>query len=515
MATGASTADVAILLIDARYGVQVQTRRHAFIASLLGIRHVVVAVNKMDLVDFAQEQFAEIETDFALFADSLGFEESVCIPMSALDGDNVSNQSERMPWYQGPTLLAHLETVDVSRDTETTGFRLPVQWVNRPNLDFRGFSGTVASGSIKPGIEVINIPSGKRSKVKSIVTRNGELAEAVADQAITLTLDDEIDISRGDVICDVDHPIEQSDQFAAHIIWMSEKALFPGRQYRIKLNNQTIHASVTTLKHKINVNTLAHEAANTLELNEIGVCNISLAKPVPFDTYANNRQLGCFVLIDRQTNETVGAGMLDFSLRRAANVVWQDMEVGKTQRAEQKHQRPCVLWFTGLSGSGKSTIANLVEKRLFDMGRHTYTLDGDNVRHGLNNDLGFTDADRVENIRRVSEVSKLMADSGLITLCAFISPFRAERQIARQTMEEGEFVEVYVNTPLQVAEQRDVKGLYAKARKGEIKNFTGIDSEYQAPMHPEIEVNTVDMTAEQSAESIVEYLQANGYLDTP
>jgi len=515
MATGASTADVAILLIDARYGVQVQTRRHAFIASLLGIQHVVVAVNKMDLVDFAESKFAEIATDFALFADTLGFKEFICIPMSALDGDNVSKKSERMAWYEGPTLLAHLETVDVGRETEAAGFQLPVQWVNRPNLDFRGFSGTIASGSVKPGTEVINIPSGKRSRVKSIVTRNGELTEAVTDQAVTLTLDDEIDVSRGDIICDVDNPVEQSDQFAAHIIWMSEKALFPGRQYRIKINNQTIHASVTTLKHKVNVNTLAHEAANTLELNEIGVCNISLAKPVPFDAYANNRQLGCFILIDRQTNETVGAGMLDFSLRRAANVVWQDMEIGKTERAEQKHQRPCVLWFTGLSGSGKSTIANLVEKRLFDLGRHTYTLDGDNVRHGLNNDLGFTDADRVENIRRVSEVSKLMADSGLITLCAFISPFRAERQIARQTMEEGEFIEIYVNTPLQVAEQRDVKGLYAKARKGEIKNFTGIDSEYQAPMHAEIEVNTVEMTAEQSAEAIVAYLQANGYLDTP
>jgi bifunctional enzyme CysN/CysC len=515
MATGASTADVAILLIDARFGVQVQTRRHAFIASLLGIRHVVVAVNKMDLVEFAEARFSEIQQDFAKFAEPLDFQETTCIPMSALDGDNVTLASDRMPWYAGPTLLSHLETIDVSRDTDVAEFRLPVQWVNRPNLDFRGFSGTIASGSVKPGDEVINLPSGKRSEVKSIITYKGELSEAVVDQAVTLTLADEIDISRGDVICGVDGPAEQSDQFAAHIIWMSEKALFPGRQYRIKTNNQTIHASITTLKHKINVNTLVHEAANTLELNEIGVCNIGLAKPVVFDAYKNNRQLGSFILIDRQSNETVAAGMLDFSLRRAANVVWQDLEIGKTERAEQKHQRPCVLWFTGLSGSGKSTIANLVEKRLFDLGRHTYTLDGDNVRHGLNNDLGFTDADRVENIRRVSEVSKLMADSGLITLCAFISPFRAERQIARQTMEEGEFIEIYVNTPLSVAEQRDVKGLYAKARKGEIKNFTGIDSEYQAPKQAEIEVNTTEMTAEQSAEVIVAYLTSNGYLETP
>ncbi len=515
MATGASTADVAILLIDARYGVQVQTRRHAFIASLLGIRHVVVAVNKMDLVDFEESRLVEVEAEFRQFAEPLGFQEMICIPMSALDGDNVTNRSERMPWYSGPTLLSHLETVDVSRSAETDGFRLPVQWVNRPNLDFRGFSGTIAAGSVKPGDEIINIPSGQRSTVKSIVTSKGELPEAVVDQAITVTLNDEIDVSRGDVICGVDAPVEQSDQFAAHIIWMSEKVLFPGRQYRIKINNQTVHASVTTLKHKVNVNTLVHEAASTLELNEIGVCNIGLAKPVPFSSYNDNRQLGSFVLVDRLTNETVAAGMLDFSLRRAANVVWQDLEIGKSERAEQKHQRPCVLWFTGLSGSGKSTIANLVEKRLFDLGRHTYTLDGDNIRHGLNNDLGFTDADRVENIRRVSEVSRLMADSGLITLCAFISPFRAERQIARQTMADGEFIEVYVNTPLSVAEQRDVKGLYAKARKGEIKNFTGIDSEYQAPMHAEIEVNTVEMTAAQSAETIVDYLTDNGYLHTP
>jgi len=514
MATGASTADVAILLIDARHGVQVQTRRHAYIASLLGIRHIVAAVNKMDLLDFSEERFAEIEADLRTFADPLGFEDIQAIPMSALDGDNVTTKSDRSKWYDGPSLLEYLEIVEVAHNTQAEGFRLPVQWVNRPNLDFRGFSGTVASGAITPGEEIIVLPSGKRSKVKSIVTRDGELKRGVADQAITLTLKDEIDISRGDVICGADDPAEQSDQFAAHIIWMSENKLFPGRQYRMKTANQTVLASVTTLKHKVNVNTLAKQAGKTLELNEIGVCNLSLGQPIAFDPYKDNRQLGSFILVDRQTNETVGAGMLDFSLRRAANVVWQDLEVGKEERAGQKHQRPAVLWFTGLSGSGKSTIANLVEKKLFDMGRHTYTLDGDNVRHGLNKDLGFKDADRVENIRRVSEVSKLMVDAGMITLCAFISPFRDERQIARKTMDEGEFIEIYVDTPLEVAEKRDVKGLYAKARSGEIKNFTGIDSEYQPPNNPEITINTVEMTADKAAEQIVAYLEDNGYLST-
>ena len=513
MATGASTADVAILLIDSRYGVQVQTRRHAYIASLLGIRHVAVAVNKMDLVDFSESKFAEIEADFNVFAEPLGFEGITCIPMSALDGDNVTTRSDRTPWYDGPSLLEHLEEVDVTRAVDTTGFRLPVQWVNRPNLDFRGFSGTIASGEIKPGDQIIAMPSGKRSKVERIVTHGKDLDVGVKNQAVTLTLADEIDVSRGDVICSVDDPAGQSDQFNAHILWMSEKKLFPGRQYRMKINNQSVLASITSLKEKVNVNTLASEAGKTLELNEIGICNISLNKSIAFDGYKQNRQMGGFILIDRQTNETVGAGMLGFSLRRAENVVWQDMEIGKVQRAAQKNQKPAVLWFTGLSGSGKSTIANIVEKILFDRGRHTYILDGDNVRHGLNNDLGFKDADRVENIRRVTEVSKLMADAGLVTLVSFISPFRAERQIARQAMDEGEFIEIYVNTPLEVAESRDVKGLYAKARAGEIKNFTGIDSEYQAPMNPEIQINTVEMSAEDAAQKIVEYLEQNNYLD--
>jgi bifunctional enzyme CysN/CysC len=514
MATGASTADLAILLIDARKGVQVQTKRHSFIASMLGIKHVVVAINKMDLIGFSQFAYDKIEQDFREFAKDLGFANITCIPMSALDGDNVTSKSDNLSWFRGPCLLEHLETVDVSRDTPLKSFRLPVQWVNRPNLNFRGFSGTIASGSAKPGDEIIVIPSGKRSKVKSIVTMDGELERAVEDQAVTLTLEDEIDISRGDFICGIDNPAEQSDQFQAQVLWMSEKKLFPGRGYYLKTGNKTVSASVTDLRHKINVNDFSEEAGKTLDLNEVGICNLSLGQPIVFDAYDQNRHTGSFILIDRQTNATVGVGMLKFSLRRASNVVWQDLEIGKTERAEQKHQKPAVLWFTGLSGSGKSTIANLVEKRLFDMGRHTYTLDGDNVRHGLNKDLGFKDADRVENIRRVGETSKLMVDAGLMVLVSFISPFRAERQMARRLMSEGEFIEIYVNTPLEVAEQRDVKGLYAKARRGEIKNFTGIDSEYQVPKSAEIEVNTVATSAEQAAEIIVAYLEKNGMLGT-
>jgi len=512
MATGASTADVAILLIDSRYGVQVQTRRHAYIASLLGIKHVVVAVNKMDIMDFDQRVFAEIETDFRDFAKDLGFEEIMCIPMSALDGDNVTIKSERAKWYKGPALLQYLEDVDVDTATLDNPFRLPVQWVNRPDLDFRGFSGTIASGTVSQGDEIIVIPSGKRSTVKDIVTYNGSLKSAREDQAVTITLNDEIDISRGDIICAADFPAEQSDQFQAHMLWMDEAELFPGRQYLLKTTNKTVPASVTNLKHKVNVNDLSEEAGKTLELNEVGVVTLSLGAPIAFDPYKDNRMTGSFILIDRHTNATVGVGMLDYSLRRASNVVWQDLNITKTERAEMKNQKPAVLWFTGLSGSGKSTIANLVEKRLFDLGRHTYILDGDNVRHGLNKDLGFTDADRVENIRRVSQTSKLMADAGLVTLVSFISPFRAERQIARSMMDEGEFIEIHVNTPLEVAEARDVKGLYAKARAGEIKNFTGIDSAYEDPLNAELTINTVEMSAEEAAEQIVAYLRENGYL---
>ena len=512
MATGASTADVAVLLIDARYGVQEQTRRHAFIVSLLGVKHVVVAINKMDLNDFDQSIYNDIEVDFREFSKDLGFTDITCIPMSALDGDNVTIRSEKSNWYKGPTLLEYLEVVDADKATLDAPFRLPVQWVNRPNLDFRGFSGTIASGTIEVGDEIIVIPSGKRSTVKEIVTHNGNLDIAREDMAITLTLNDEIDISSGDIICKKDNPSEQADQFQAHMLWMSEKEMFPGRQYLLKTGNKTVPASVSKLKHRVDINDFSEVAAKTLALNEVGVTTLSLTAPIAFDAYAENRNTGSFILIDRQSNETVGVGMLDFALRRASNVVWQDLDVNKAVRAEQKNQKPALLWFTGLSGSGKSTIANLVEKRLLDLGRHTYTLDGDNVRHGLNRDLNFSKADRVENIRRIGEVAKLMVDAGLITMASFISPYRAERQLARNLLDDGEFIEIFVNTPLEVAEARDVKGLYAKARAGEIKNFTGIDSDYEAPKNAEIEVNTVEMSADEAAEMIVTYLKDKGFL---
>lgn len=512
MATGASTADVAILLIDSRYGVQVQTRRHAFIASLLGIKHVVVAINKMDLNDFSQEVFNEIEVGFRDFAKDLGFSEITCIPMSALDGDNVTIKSDRAKWYKGPSLLQYLEDVNVDSDTLESPFRLPVQWVNRPNLDFRGFSGTISAGVVKIGDEIEVVPSGKRSKVKSIVTYNGEMKAAREDMAITLTLEDEIDISRGDLICHAGNVSEQADQFQAHVLWMSEKELYPGRQYILKTGNKSVPASVTALKHRIDVNDLSQSSAKTLELNEIGVCNLSLGAPIAFDAYNDNRNTGSFILIDRQTNATVGLGMIDFALRRSSNLVWQDMKVDRDARAALKGQKPALVWFTGLSGSGKSTISSLVEKRLLDLGRHTYTLDGDNIRHGLNRDLGFTKADRIENIRRIGDVSAIMVDSGLITLAAFISPYEQERQSIRNIFEEGDYIEVFVNTPLEICEERDVKGLYAKARRGEIKNFTGIDSEYQVPKSPEIEIKTTEISAEDAAEQIVDYLQQRGYL---
>lgn len=512
MATGASTADLAILLVDARAGLMTQTRRHSFICSLLGIRHVVLAVNKMDLVDFSEARFNEIVEEYEAFAEKLDFQSILCIPMSALGGDNITTPSENTAFYDGPALLPYLEELDIGGDPEAP-FRLPVQWVNRPDLDFRGFAGTVTSGQISVGDEIIAIPSGRRSTVKSVVAM-GQTDKTTAErrETITLTLNDEIDISRGDIICGKDHPAQQTDQLSAHVIWMADDPLLPGRQYLIKTANKIVSGVVTDLRNKIDVNTLEERPGKTLDLNEIGICKFNLSQPVAFDPYRENRQTGSFIIIDRQTNATVGAGMIDHSLRRAENVVWQEIEVAKDQRANLKHQKPALLWFTGLSGAGKSTIANLVEKRLFDLGRHTYILDGDNVRHGLNKDLGFTDADRVENIRRVAETARLMVDAGLIVLCAFISPFREERQMARSLMAEGEFIEIYVDTPLDVAEQRDVKGLYKKARAGQIKNFTGIDSAYEPPQHPEITINTVDMSAAEAAEQIVRHLTDKGYL---
>ena len=513
MATGASTADVAILLIDARHGVMEQTRRHAYIASLLGIPQVVVAVNKMDLVDFSQSVFNEIDVAFRAFAANLTFDDITTIPVSALDGDNVTTRSDAAPWYKGPSLLGFLEEVEVEREELERPFRLPVQWVNRPNLDFRGFSGTIASGTVSVGDPVIAMPSGKRSTVKDIVLYKDHLEHARQDQAVTVVLEDEIDVSRGDILCSKDHPIEVADQFQAHLIWMDDAELFPGRQYIIRTANQSVAGSVTALKHRVNIADMSEAAAKTLELNEIGVVTLSLTKPVPYDPYQQNRTTGAFVVVDRQTNRTVGAGMIDFALRRARNVVRQDFDIDRTARADQKGQKPAVLWFTGLSGSGKSTIANLVDKALYERGRHSYTLDGDNVRHGLNRDLGFTKEDRIENIRRIGEVARLMSNAGLIVMCSFISPYRAERRMVREKLEDGEFIEVFVDTPLSVAEERDVKGLYARARAGEIKNFTGIDSEYQPPSEPEIHLDTTALSAEDAAERVIAYLEAHGFLD--
>ncbi len=511
MVTGASTADAAIILIDARKGVLTQTRRHSYLVSLLGIRHVVLAINKMDLVGWSQEVFDTILAEYRDFADQIGIKQFTAIPMSALKGDNITTRSDAAPWYDGPALMPLLETLPVDDDLRDKPFRMPVQWVNRPNLDFRGFSGLISSGTIRPGDKIKALPSGRESTVERIVTFRDDLDVAVAGQSVTLTLSDEIDISRGDVIAEAGTPPPVADQFEATVVWMDDEAMLPGRPYLLKLGTRTVSAQITEPKYKINVNTLEHLAAKRLELNEIGVCNLSLDAPIAFDAYADNHDLGGFILVDRISNRTVGAGMLHFALRRSQNIHWQALDVDKTSRAALKGQRGRVVWLTGLSGSGKSTIANLVEKRLHADGRHTYLLDGDNVRHGLNKDLGFTDEDRVENIRRVAEVSKLMVDAGLIVLVSFISPFRAERRLARDLQAEGDFVEVYVNTPLAVAEQRDVKGLYKKARAGELKNFTGIDSPYEPPEHAEITVDTTAMSATEAAERIVAWLE--GELD--
>ena len=506
MATGASTADLAVVLVDARKGLLAQTRRHSYIVSLLGIRHVVLAVNKMDLVGYDQGVFDAIAEAYRALADTLGIAHVTAIPLAALHGDNMLAPSPNMPWYQGEPLLQHLETVQVERDRRDVGFRMPVQWVCRPDQDFRGFSGTVAAGTVALGDAVTVLPSGQRSTVARIVTADGDLDAACAGQAVVLALDDEIDASRGDVIAAAAQPPEISDQFAAHMLWMGEQPLLPGRPYWLRIGTRIVGAQVTDIRHKVDVNTQEELAARTLELNEVARVNLYLDQPVAFEAYADNRELGAFILIDRQGNGTVAAGTLDFALRRAGNIHWQHMDVDKAARARIKHQAPRCVWFTGLSGSGKSTIANLVEKRLLAEGRHTYLLDGDNVRHGLNKDLGFTDEDRVENIRRVAEVAKLMVDAGLIVLVSFISPFRAERQMARRLFEEGEFLEVHVNTPLEVAERRDVKGLYAKARAGELRNFTGIDSPYEVPEHPELVLDTVVEAPEVLAERLAALL---------
>jgi bifunctional enzyme CysN/CysC len=512
MATGASTADVAIILIDARKGVLTQTRRHSYIASLLGIRHVVLAINKMDLVDFSSTVFNTILQNYREFAQQIGLTNITAIPLSALRGDNMLERSARTPWYDGPTLMGYLESVQIEDDLQRKPFRLPVQWVNRPNSDFRGFAGMIASGVIRQGDAIRALPSGRQSRVARIVTQDGDLSAAVAGQSITLTLDDEIDVSRGDVLTAASDPASVADQFQSTLIWMHEEPMLPGRPYLLKIGAQTVTASINAPKHKINVNTLEQLAARQLELNEIGVCNLSLDRSIAFDPYTDNRELGSFILIDKLTNDTVGAGLLNFALRRADNIHWQVLDVNKRARSVLKGQRACVLWFTGLSGSGKSTVANLVEKKLHSLGRHTYTLDGDNVRHGLNKDLGFTDVDRVENIRRVAEVSKLMVDAGLITLVSFISPFKSERRLARELLQPGEFYEIFVDTPLEEAERRDPKGLYRKARRGELKNFTGIDSPYEAPEHPEIHLRTALFSPQDAAEQILLKLRDAGVL---
>ena len=513
MATGASTADLAILLIDARKGILTQTRRHSYIASSLGIRKLVLAINKMDLVDYSQDVFERIEQDFVDFAEELASGiEIQAVPLSALMGDNITSLSERTPWYQGPHLMEYLETVPVGDQREALPFRMPVQWVNRPNLDFRGFSGQIASGRIKPGDKVKTLPSAKETTITRIVTQTGDLDEAVAGQSVTLTFADEVDTSRGDVICVANDPAEVSDQFQARLLWMADGEMLPGRRYLLKIGAKTVTAQLTGLKYRIDVNDLQDRPATTLALNEVGVCTLSLDQPIAFDPYDINRGTGGFILIDRLTNNTIGLGLIDFALRRAGNIHWQALDVDRAALADQKDQRPAVLWFTGLSGSGKSTIANALQQKLYALGKHTFVLDGDNVRHGLNRDLGFTDADRVENIRRVSNVAKLMSDAGLITLVSFISPFRSERRMARNMMSEGEFVEIHVDTPLSVAEDRDVKGLYKRARAGEIKNFTGIDSPYEPPIDPEIKIYTVDRSPEEAADQIISWMREKGML---
>ncbi|MGB0686473.1 MAG: sulfate adenylyltransferase subunit CysN [Paracoccaceae bacterium] len=507
MVTGASTADLAIILIDARKGVLTQTRRHSYLCHLIGIKNIVLAVNKMDLVNYEQETFDQIVEEYKHFATEIGIDKFTALPISGFKGDNITAVSKNTPWYQGSPLMHHLETVNLEQvHDDQDAFRMPVQWVNRPNLDFRGFCGKIASGQVRPGDEVRILPSGKTSHIDRIVTQDGDLDIAQKDQSVTLTLRDEVDCSRGQIITAAKEPLEVADQFETTLIWMEEEALTPGRAYYLKVGAQTVSATVAEPKYQINVNTLDHSAAKTLELNAIGVANITTDRAIPFAPYSENRELGGFILIDKITNATVAAGLINFALRRAQNIHWHATDINRDHHANLKNQKPAVLWLTGLSGSGKSTIANAIEKKLAGMNRHTFLLDGDNVRHGLNKDLGFTDADRIENIRRVGEVARLMTDAGLIVITAFISPFRAERTMVREMMQPGEFVEVFIDTPLNIAEQRDVKGLYAKARAGELKNFTGIDSPYETPENPEIIIDTTQMDIETAADKIIQVL---------
>jgi bifunctional enzyme CysN/CysC len=505
MVTGASTADLAVILVDARKGVLVQTRRHSYLCHLLGIRNIVLAVNKMDLIDYDRERYDTICNDYRAFAQTIGIGEITCIPISGFKGDNITTKSPNMPWFDGDPLILHLEDVRVDSEADQTKpFRLPVQWVNRPNLDFRGFAGQIASGNIRCGDAIRILPSGTTSTVSRIVSFDGDLNEAVAGQSVTLCLADEVDCSRGNVIAAADIPPQCADQFEAHLVWMSDEPLTPGRGYWLKLGTQTVSATVQQPKYQINVNTMEQLAAKTLDLNAIGVAVVTTDRQLVFESYVQNRALGGFILIDKISNATVAAGMLNFALRRAENIHWQAIDISRDAHARQKGQEPRLLWFTGLSGSGKSTIANLVEKKLYALGKHSFLLDGDNVRHGLNKDLGFTDADRIENIRRIGEVAKLMTDAGLIVLTAFISPFRAERELARSMLSKGEFIEIFIDTPLSVAEARDVKGLYKKARSGALQNFTGIDSPYEPPEKPEIHIDTTKISAEDAAQMIVE-----------
>ncbi|MBK5939268.1 sulfate adenylyltransferase subunit CysN [Halochromatium roseum] len=504
MVTGASTAQLAVILIDARKGILTQTRRHSYLAKLVGIRHVLLAINKMDLVDYQQSVFDEIVADYRAFAQQIGIEDFVAVPVSGLMGDNIITLSEATPWYQGPTLLHHLETVEIDEQLlAAQPFRMPVQWVNRPNLDFRGFSGQIVSGTVRPGDAVKVQPGAQGSTIARVVTLDGDLDAAHAGQSVTLTLNDEIDCSRGQVITAAEQPVEVADQFEATLVWMAEEPMLPGRTYLMKIGTNLLTATVTSQKYQININSLAHEPGKTLELNGIGVCNIATDRAIPFEAYEQTPDLGGFILIDRFTNATIGAGMIHFALRRSHNLPWQHIEVDRAAHAAMKQQQPRLVWLTGLPAAGKSTIANLVEKKLHALGRHTFLLDGRNVRHGLSQDLGFTKADRVENIRRVGAVARLMTDAGLIVICAFISPFRSEREQVRQLMPEGEFIEVFIDTPLSVAEARDPEGLYQRARAGELKNLTGVDSPYEPPEHPELHIDTTALSAEEAADQIV------------